>query len=274
MSIFLILFAALSSSIGSYVDKIIMAKGISRRDYFFYMCFTMLPFAIFMMLFENRYFELSFIPVGLLIISAFIRYQSQCSVVGILRNLEPFQYKTLVTLTIIITYIIDNFLGTQMLDVKSVASVLLTVFGVVLISNFKLQTKSLNKDVIIRIGCGIAQGYITFFILKYWSNAIYILVLNLILTIGFINQYPLDYHKKMKNIIGWVFLQQTFGFIALYIVNILISESVTLSVYVTPVTVVISLLLAYFLKDKARHPKAKDWIAILMVVAGLVLLRI
>lgn len=274
MTVLLILSAALTSSISSYVDKIIMNKGISRRDYFFYMCLTMLPFALLMMLFETNRFEISLVPLSLLAFSAFIRYHSQISVVGILRNLEPFQYKTYVTLTIVLTYFIDNFLGTQTLSFKSILSIVLTITGVLLISNFKLHTKSLNKDIIIRILCGIVQGYITFFILKYWSNAVYIFVLNLTLTAVFSPQYTLNYHKQMKSTLKWIFLQQTFGFMSLYIINMLIAHSVTLSIYVTPATVVFSLLLAYFLHDKNRHPKSKDWIAIILVAAGLIILKL
>lgn len=45
-SIILLTFlTALISSIASYVDKHLMNLGISGKDYFYYMCFSMIPFS-------------------------------------------------------------------------------------------------------------------------------------------------------------------------------------------------------------------------------------
>lgn len=45
--ILLILLSASCQTIGAYINKTLTATGISRRDYFFYMCITILPIAPF-----------------------------------------------------------------------------------------------------------------------------------------------------------------------------------------------------------------------------------
>ena len=104
--------AALFRAIDSFIDKNITQKGISRFDYFFYMCISMLPFAFIMMVFEPIKFVFHWGPVILLLVSALLRYLQQHAVVGIIRKVEPYQYQTYLTMGIILTYIIDCFLGT------------------------------------------------------------------------------------------------------------------------------------------------------------------
>lgn len=160
--ILLILLSASCQTIGAYINKTLTATGISQRDYFFYMCITILPFALIMMFFEPQKFKFGLIPLLLLCLGAVVRYYSQYSVVGMVRKLEPFQYQTWVTLTIILTFIIDTMLGTRQFDTRNLASILFTLGGILILTGFRLPEKSFRKDAAIRIICGIAQGYITF----------------------------------------------------------------------------------------------------------------
>lgn len=104
-----IFITALLRAIGVFIDKVLTQKGITRFDYFFYMCFSMLPFSLIMMVFEPIRFELNWKPILLLCMAAFLRYFQQHAVVGIVRKSEPYQYQTYLTMGISITYIIDCF---------------------------------------------------------------------------------------------------------------------------------------------------------------------
>lgn len=48
----LIILAAFISTIGTYIDKLLVKKGITKGDYFYYMCLTMVPFSIIMIIVE------------------------------------------------------------------------------------------------------------------------------------------------------------------------------------------------------------------------------
>lgn len=142
-----------------------------------------------------------------------------------------------------------------------------------MLADVKLKIKELQKDLIVRIVCEVALGYVAHYMLKYWSNAVYILLLNLCLTVLFSKGYTFKYHKEHKNIIKWVFIQQTFGFFTIYLGNYLSANSVMLYQYVRPVTIVFTILVAFLFKNIDRKPKLKDLLAVILVALGVYLIN-
>ena len=277
MIIFLIIFAALFGAIGQYVDKHLVNMGISRKDYFYYMCLSMIPFSILMIIIEiitkQFKFTLEIVPVLLLLIAMLLRYNKQKTIVGCLTYLNPYEDSAYLSLGLLIAFIIDVILGIQTLKIISFISIFITILGVFLISNSKLKIKNLRLDIFVRITTSLLMGYVTHYILIYWSNALFIFILNLFLTLLFCKDYNIKYYAKTKKIIKWCFIQQAFGFTSLYLSNILMSNSVTLSNYVRPTSIIIVLIIALFLKDKEKKPTIKQVLGILLVVAGIVLIR-
>lgn len=277
MLIILIISAALFGAIGQYIDKHLVNMGISRKDYFYYMCLSMLPFAGIMIAIEvaTNQFKFSFeiIPILLLVVAMFLRYNKQKTIVGCLTHLNPYEDSAYLTLGLLIAFIIDVLLGIQSLRIISVISIILTIVGVFLIANAKLKIKSLRLDILIRIATSLLMGYVTHYILNYWSNAIFLFVLNLLLTLIFSKDYKFNYYKKQNNIIKWVFIQQAFGFTSLYLSNILMSNSVTLSNYVRPTSIIIVLLIASMFKDKEKRPTIRQVFGIILIVTGIFLIK-
>lgn len=276
--ILVVFITALISSIAIYIDKHLVNKGISRKDYFYYMCFSMVPFSIIMIIVETINngikFEFSIIPIILLIIAMFLRYKKQHTIVGCLTHLNPYESSTYMSLGIILAFIIDSIIGVKQFNLISIASITLTLIGVFTIADVKLNIKSLQKDLLIRIICKVGLGYVAHYILKYWSNAIYILLLNLSLTVLFSKGYTWKYNKEHKNIIKWVFIQQSFGFFTVYLGNYLSSNSVTLYQFVKPITIVLTIIMAYFMKTQEKKPKLKDLFAVFLVAIGIGLLNV
>lgn len=276
--IIVVFITALISSIAIYIDKHLVNKGISRKDYFYYMCFSMVPFSIIMIIVETINngikFEFSIIPIILLIIAMFLRYKKQHTIVGCLTHLNPYESSTYMSLGIILAFIIDSIIGVKQFNLISIASITLTLIGVFTIADVKLNIKSLQKDLLIRIICEVGLGYVAHYILKYWSNAIYILLLNLSLTVLFSKGYTWKYNKEHKNIIKWVFIQQSFGFFTVYLGNYLSSNSVTLYQFVKPITIVLTIIMAYFMKTQEKKPKLKDLFAVFLVAIGIGLLNV
>ena len=275
--IYIVILAGIFGAIGQYLDKHLVNKGITRNDYFYYMCLSMIPFSIIMVIIEyftnQLKFELNVIPLILLIIAMFLRYKKQHTIVGCLKYLNPYEDSAYLTLGIIIAFIIDVILGIESISIFSILSILLTVIGVFAISNSKLKIKNLQKDLIIRITTSLFMSYVTHYILQYWSNAVFILIMNLLLTIIFSKDYNFKYHKKQKNIIKWVFVQQAFGFCSLYMSNYLASNSVTLSSYVRPTSIIVVVMITMFFKDKEKKPNLKQIIGILLVILGICLIN-
>lgn len=277
MLIILIISAALFGAIGQYIDKHLVNMGISRKDYFYYMCLSMLPFAGIMIAIEvaTNQFKFSFeiIPILLLVVAMFLRYNKQKTIVGCLTHLNPYEDSAYLTLGLLIAFIIDVLLGIQSLRIISVISIILTIVGVFLIANAKLKIKSLRLDILIRIATSLLMGYVTHYILNYWSNAMFLFVLNFLLTLIFSKDYKFNYYKRQRSIIKWVFIQQAFGFTSLYLSNILMSNSVTLSNYVRPTSIIIVLLIALMFKDKEKRPTIKQIFGIILIVTGICLIK-
>ena len=275
--IYIVVLAGIFGAIGQYLDKHLVNIGISREDYFYYMCLTMIPFSLIMVIVEfyigQLKFEFGFIPIILLIAAMFLRYKKQHTIVGCLKYLNPYEDSAYLTLSIIIAFIIDVILGIENLGIISILSILLTVVGVFVIADSKIKIKNLQKDLIIRITTSLLMSYITHFILQYWSNVVFILVLNLMLTIIFSKRYNFKYHKEHKNIIRWVLAQQLFGFASLYLSNYLSSNSVTLSSYVRPTSIIAVVAISMFYKDKKKKPTKKQILGIILVVLGICLIN-
>ena len=121
--VYIVILAATCGAIGQYLDKHLVNMGITRNDYFYYMCFSMVPFSIIMLIieyFNNQIkFELNLIPFILLFIAMFLRYKKQHTIVGCLKYLNPYEDSAYLTLGIIIAFIIDVILGIENINIFS-----------------------------------------------------------------------------------------------------------------------------------------------------------
>ena len=269
----LILISATLSTIGTYIDKNIIDKGISKKDYFYYMCLTMIPFSLVSLIIElktNTFkFEINLIFVILLIIAGIIRFIKQKSFVGCYRKLEPYELKTYMSITLIICFVIDLLIGVQIFNIWKLISILLIIIGVILACEVRVSFKKVNKDLIIRIISDVVMGYVTFMALKYCSNSIFILLLNLMLVIFFTPIYkPYRDNKVTRKLFGLILLQQTFGFTYTY----LSSQSVTLSKFVLPISLVLIVVSAFVLK-RDKKPNVKNILGIIIVALGILLIN-
>ena len=276
-NLFLLLLTGFISTIATYIDKHLINKGISRKDYFYYMCLSVIPFSLFTATINyfttGLKFEINIVPIFLLLLAMIIRYFKQLAVVGIGKYLDPFENLAYLSTGIIFAYIIDVIIGIKDFTIINLLSIILTMIGAFLLADIKLKNKVLQKERIIKIIGELSLGYIAYYILKYWSNAIYILLLNLFLTLIFCKDYSISSYKKNNQIIKWVFIQQTFGYLYIYLYNYLSSFSVTTSSYVKPVTIIFAFIFAFFFKEQKRKPKIKDFLAISLIVSGIILIN-
>ena len=276
--LYILIFTGLISTIAIYIDKHLINKGISRKDYFYYMCVSMIPFSLIMILINyfttGLKFKISIIPIILLVVAMVLRYFKQMAVAGMSKKLDPFENAAYMSLGILFAYIIDIIIGSRTFSIINLISVLITLLGLFLLADIKIKNKQLQKDIIIKIIGELSLGYVAYFILKFWSNAIYILLLNLFLTLIFSKDYKISYHKKNKEIIKWVFIQQSFGFFYIYLYNYLSSMSVTLSSFVKPISIVFTFFVSFFFKEERRKPKIKDLISIILISIGVCLINL
>ena len=241
------------------------------------MCLTMIPFSLITLFLEiktnNFKFEINLITILLLILAGFIRYIKQRSFVGCYRKLQPFEFKTYMSVTLIICFLIDLGLGIQTFNIFKVISIILILLGLLLVCNIKLNIKNIGKELILRILSDVIMGYIIYILLKYWSNGIFILILNLLLVIIFTPIYkPYKNDKINMKMFGLILLQQTFGFSYTYMNNYLSSISVTLSSFVSPISLILISLTAIII-NKDKRPNLYNFFGIIMVAIGILLIN-
>ena len=277
------LFAALTSvflAVQSYAEKRTVSSGVSRRDFFFYSCLCLIPFAAVMLVFTPLYFQLSYIFVLILLVSVLLRYGKMTAIVSTVERLVPYESEAYMCLGVILAYIADCVLGVKAVSHWGVLSIVTVLLGVFLIADVKLQIKKLRMNLIIRLVCDVGLGYCARYALLYCSNALYILLLNVLIVLIFGWRYKFGDHKRNGSIIKLVLIQQLLGFICLFLGNIVAQQSVTAYAFIRPVALALCVIIAFFCKSKAvfgdtfgepRRPKMKDVAAIALIIAGICL---
>lgn len=276
-NILIIFITSIISSAGKYIDKKLVNLGITKKDYFYYMCLSMVPFSIFMCGIEyingSLKFNLNIISIILLILAMIFRYIKQNKVVACLKYLNPYEDSAYLSLGLIIAYVIDMILKIEIFNIYKLFSIIFILVGVFLLSNTKLKIKNLKKDLFIKIMSSIVISYTIHFLLYYLSAAVILLLVNLILTIAFSRDYNLKYHKGNQKIIKWVFIQQTFGFAYTYLIYYLTFKSVTLSSFVMPVTLMIIMIISLLFKENEKRATPKQCLAIIIISMGIFLIN-
>lgn len=274
----LILVSALLLCIGTYVDKMIIDEGISKRDYFYYMCLTMVPFSLALLWAEVVngifHFRFSVSLAVLLIMAAVLRYCRQRSFVSCYRELQPYEFESYMTISLMFSFVIDLMIGVQKFHPMKILSIVFILVGIFLINSLKFQMKGLWKNLLIRIFCELLMGYIIFVAMKQCSNSMFILLLNLSLVVVFSPIYRpwQKEHRIPKKLFWLIMLQQTFGFTVTYLNNILSSISVTLCQFVSPVSLILIALISMMLKNR-RKPSFLNGLGILCSIAGVFLMN-
>ena len=277
------LFSAFTSifyAVQSYAEKRTVSTGVSRQDFFFYSCLFLIPFAAIMLFFTPFYFNFSYVLILLLLVSLLLRYGKMTAIVSTVEHLVPYESEAYMCLGVVLAYITDCIIGIKIFSYWGVLSVFLTLIGVFLISDVKLQIKKLRKNLIIRLLCDVGLGYCSRYALLYCTNATYILLLNLMIVLIWVWKYKFNDHKENFPVIKPIIIQQSLGFICLFLSNIVVQKSVTAYAFIRPITLAMCVVIAFFYKNspslmdkfpEPRCPKMKDVIAITFIIAGICL---
>ena len=224
------------------------------------------------------YFNFSYTLALILVVSILLRYGKVTAIVSTVEHLVPYESEAYMCLGVILAYVADCILGIKSFSHWGVLSIIITLLGVFLIADVKLQIRKLRVNLIIRLICDVGLGYCARYALLYCSNAMYIFTLNLMIVLIFCWRYKFDYHKERRGIIKLVIIQQFLGFICLYLGNIIAQQSVTAYAFIRPISLALCVIIAYFYKDKTvlggisgepRQPKLKDVIAIAFIISGI-----
>ena len=274
----LVSLTSLVLAIQSYTEKKTVSSGVSRLDFFFYSCLFIVPFAAIMLIFTPFYFEFNYIFVIILLISVLLRYGKLTAIVSTVEHLVPYESEAYMCFGVVLAYIVDCIIGVKSFSHWGVLSIIITLLGVYLIADIKLQIKKLRVNLVIRLICDVGLGYCARYALVYCSNAMYIFLLNLMIILIFCWRYKFADHKRNWNLLKMVALQQFLGFICLFLGNFVAQQSVTAYAFIRPLSLAICVTIAFFYKNKAvlggkfnepRQPKVKDIIAILFIISGI-----
>ena len=255
----------------SYAVKKTVSTGISRRDFFFYSCLCLIPFAAVMLIFTHVYFTPTFWLIPIFIVSVFLRYGKQISEASTMEKLVPYESEAYMCLGVILAYIIDCIASIKLFTLWGSLSILFAVTGVFLISDVKLRIKKLRLNLIIRIVCDVGLGFVTRYALLFCSNSLYILLLNSIIVLIWAHKYKLSSYKDNFCVIKLVVIQQFLGFICLFLGNMAAQQSVTAYAFIRPLALAFCILAAFVTKKEARIPKIKDFAAGALIIGGICL---
>ena len=139
------LFATLTSvfwAIQSYAEKKTVSTGVSRRDFFFYSCLCLIPFAAVMVFFTPFYLSFHYIFGIIFLLSIILRYGKMTAIVSTVERLVPYESEAYMSLGVILAYTADCVLGVKTFSPWGALSILIALFGVFLIADVKLQIKN------------------------------------------------------------------------------------------------------------------------------------
>ncbi len=273
-------FTAMFWAVQSYAEKRTVSAGISRRDFFFYSCLSLLPFAAITLLITPFYFDFSIMLILILLISLLLRYGKLTAIVSTVEHLVPYESEAYMCLGVIIAYVVDCILGIKNFSHWGILSIFFALLGVFLIADIKLQIKKLRKNLIIRIVCDVGLGYCARYALLYCSNAMYILLLNAMIVLLWGWRYTWNDHKGNWHVVKLVILQQFLGFICLFLGNAVAQQSVTAYALIRPIALGICVIIAFFYRgttaanggpSEPRRPKIKDMFAVACIILGICL---
>jgi hypothetical protein len=107
------------------------------------------------------------------------------AIVSTVEHLVPYESEAYMCLGVILAYVADCILGIKTFSHWGVLSIILALLGVFLIADVKFQIKRFRINLIIRLVCDVGLGYCARYALLYCSNAMYILLLNLMIVLIF-----------------------------------------------------------------------------------------
>jgi len=282
----LVVLSSLFWAVQSFAEKRTVSAGPSRRDFFYYSCLFLIPFAAIMVFVTPLNFNFNYWLIPIFAAAVLFRYGKMAAIVVTMKHLVPYESEAYMCLGIILAYILDCLIGIKVFSLFGVLSIAVTLLGVFLIADIKLKIKNLQKGIIVRIICDVGLAYCTRYALLYCSNALFILLLNLLIVLIFSWKYKLSAHKGNLPVIKLVIIQQFLGFIVLFLSNMVTQQSVTAYSFIRPIELAVCILIAMFVKNKSllygksaevsksRSPKIKDGLAITFIIAGICLQNI
>jgi len=264
-------FTAIFWTVQAYAEKRTVTAGIARRDFFFYSCLCLLPFAALMLPLSPFLWKPSLWLIPIFAASVLLRYGKLTAIVPTTEKLVPYESQAYMCLGVFLAYVIDGIAGIRAFSVWGVLSVLLAVGGVFLMADVKLRLRKLRVQLLVRILCDVGGGFLTRYALLYCSNALYILLLNAVIVLLWLPRCSLRSYKENSPALKLVFVQQLLGFACLFLGNMAAQKSVTLYAFIRPITLAFCILLAFLTKKEARTPKIKDFLAAAYIGAGMYL---
>ncbi len=145
----IVIINSLISAIAQYIDKHLVNKGITRKDYFYYMCLSMIPFSAIMIVIETingqSKFEFNIIPIALLIVAMFLRYNKQQAVQGSIKYLNPYEVSTYLSLRSNYCIFSGQYIRNKTVYNYNSSFNILNIIRCIYISRCKIENKTITK---------------------------------------------------------------------------------------------------------------------------------
>jgi len=273
---FLLLGSALTNSSVGFINKKLITRGMTAKEYFYYVTLALVPFSALFFFIYPFQIAFSFTAFLLLIASVGVRALNSLSLSSSLKSITPLTLSVYSTMAILISYFIDVFIGAVSFEILQLLAIVIVVIGTVIIALKNITVlKQVKLPVIIRVFSELLKGYLAYFTLKHMNVSTYTFLMAVVTTILLLpvtKQIITRFNsQKMKH----ATIAQSVGVVSLILSNLLAKSSATLFMLNVPATLIITLLLSYIIKkDVGSKPTLLELIGSIVVVAGLTLFSI
>lgn len=261
------LYSAGFRSYKTFYGRKTMQLGIKSKDYYFALTIGLLIFSPFLFLITPfTLSSFSVLVIGLILITAINRAVGLMSFTEGLKNITPMEMNSFVSITVLVTYVIDVLTKTSAFHYISVAVLLLVLIGCFIISNGSIGFQKAKFELFAKIVTDVFAAYLNHYALNYMNAATFVFLISLFSTImilPFIKQFGVT-KKGLKRGLSI----NVFGTLNFWSVTLVAGISPTLYILLSPLAMTITIL-ATALFTKKEHYTKKQYLGSVITLIGI-----
>ena len=247
----------LSASIGAGVSiygKNYIDKGLSPKKFIFIQTFSMIAINGILFLFYPFELVVSATTIAFILGNALLRLITVTIGADNLKHISALEQSAYASFAILVTYIIDVLIGSNILTFWGGLAIILVISGSVFLAKGNLSFKDVGWKLIIRIICNVARGYITYFALKQINNVTFIFLTFVVVGIMLLPFFKYFTKEKItKSDWKFSFISQSLSLVAFIAGNILAGDSTTLYMLVRPINMVILFFITMLINKNSKN---------------------
>lgn len=258
------------------LNKFFLVKDITPSQYLLVQTLVITLLSPILFLIEPFSFQLNVVSVIILVLIALFRALDLKTYSFALKTISPLEMICYLSVTIIMAYVVDMFLGITVFNIFVMMAIFITLVGTFIIARSRILKKEVSISIALLLVAVVAKGYLILWSTQYMSATAYLSLTFFITSVFLVAKNP----KAVKQIpkYAWkaTFVIQAVELVILYLGTILISQgSVTLNQFTYPATLFATILLTPVLDRKLKEkPSKRKYVGATIVLLGIIVYSI